>query len=186
VLYIRATEHISDQQWRHSDAAPLNNLVGDAMMVYTSAVRSAVLLLFFSLSLLAHAHAASCEKIVSEINDQLRSRIDQQELTEMLRSLNHTNNRQLPPKFLKKREARSRGWQPGKDLWSVEGLRGSSLGGDQFRNLENRLPSNKWREADLDYKGGHRGGKRLVFSRDGKRFVTVDHYGTFVEIPSCR
>ena len=65
-------------------------------------------------------------------------------------------------------------------------LRGSSIGGDRFRNLEGRLPDKKWREADLDYKGGHRGAKRLVFSWDGERFVTVDHYNTFVEVPACR
>ncbi len=150
------------------------------------AVRSVIVLLFFSFSLLTHAHAASCERIVSTLNAQLPSKIDQQELTEILRSLNQTNNKDLPPKFLSKREAQSRGWKPGKDLWSIDGLRGSSIGGDQFKNLEGRLPNNKWREADLDYKGGHRGGKRLIFSRDGRRFVTVDHYRTFVEIPTCR
>ena len=43
-----------------------------------------------------------------------------------------------------------------------------------------------WREADLDYKGGRRGAKRLVFSNDGRRMVTVDHYDTFTEVPACR
>ena len=104
----------------------------------------------------------------------------------MLRTLDQTNNRKLPSKFVTKHEARLRGWKAGEDLWSIDRLRGSSIGGDQFKNLEGRLPDNKWREADLDYKGGRRGGKRLVFSRDGRRFVTVDHYRTFVEIPPCR
>ncbi len=149
-------------------------------------VRFAIVLLFFSFSLLTYAHAESCEKIVSTLNAQLPSKIDQQELIEILRRLNQTNNKNLPPKFLSKREAQSRGWKAGKDLWSIEGLRGFSIGGDPFKNLEGRLPNNKWREADLDYKGGHRGGKRLIFSRDGRRFVTVDHYRTFVEIPTCR
>jgi guanyl-specific ribonuclease Sa len=60
------------------------------------------------------------------------------------------------------------------------------MGGDHFKNLEGRLPDIQWREADLDYKGGHRGGKRLILSQDGKRFVTVDHYKTFMEVPACR
>jgi len=156
------------------------------MMTHMVAVRSVLVLLLFSFSLLTQAQAAPCEKIVAAVNVQLPSKIDQRELTEILRSLNQTNNKELPPKFLSKREARLRGWHAGEDLWSLEALRGTSIGGDQFKNLEGRLPQNRWREADLDYKGGHRGGKRLIFSGDGRRFVTVDHYRTFTEIPACR
>jgi len=68
----------------------------------------------------------------------------------------------------------------------MSALRGSSIGGDRFQNREGRLSDNQWREADLDYKGGRRGAKRLIFSQDGKRFVTVDHYRTFMEVPQCR
>ncbi len=155
-------------------------------MVQRMMTRSVILLLFLGLFLPAHIHAQSCEKVVHAVNVQLSPKIDEQELIEILRSLNSTNNKKLPPKFVIKQEARSQGWRPGKDLWSVSALRGSSIGGDRFKNLEGRLPKNKWREADLDYKGGHRGGKRLIFSQDGKRFVTVDHYNTFVEVPACR
>jgi len=148
---------------------------------------SAILLLFLTgLFLQTQAYAESCEKVVHAVNVRLSSGIDRQELIKMLRSLNMTNNKKLPPTFVNKQEARSQGWKPGKDLWSVSALRGSSIGGDHFKNLEGRLPDNKWREADLDYKGGHRGGKRLIFSRDGERFVTVDHYKTFMEVPACR
>ncbi len=150
------------------------------------AISSVIILLFMSLSLGSHARAASCEEVVSDFSARLQARIDQQELIETLRTLDQTHNRTLPPKFVTKSEARSRGWKPGQDLWSIGSLRGSSIGGDHFKNLEGRLPANRWREADLDYKGGRRGGKRLVFSRDGRRFVTVDHYRTFVEIPACR
>jgi hypothetical protein len=113
-------------------------------------------------------------------------KIDVQELVEMLRTLNHTDNKKLPAKFVTKSEALSWGWKPGSDLWSINKLRGSSIGGDLFKNLERRLPKSRLLEADLDYKGGHRGGKRLVFSQDGRRFVTVDHYRTFIEIPPCQ
>lgn len=155
-------------------------------MTHRVVIRSAIILLFMSLSFATHAQAASCEKVVFAVNAQLPSRIDQPELIEMLRTLDQTNNRKLPSKFVTKHEARLRGWKPGEDLWSIDRLRGSSIGGDRFKNLEGRLPNTEWREADLDYKGGHRGGKRLVFSRDGRRFVTADHYRTFVEIPPCR
>ncbi|HMK60409.1 MAG TPA: ribonuclease domain-containing protein [Dissulfurispiraceae bacterium] len=150
------------------------------------AIGIAVVLCIIGFGLFSQAYAMSCEKVVSEIDSQLQSKIDRQELTEILRHLNDTNNRQLPAKFISKREARSHGWRAGQDLWRIDGLKGSSIGGDQFKNLEGKLPPNKWREADLDYKGGHRGGKRLIFSRNGLRFVTADHYRTFVEIPACQ
>ena len=155
-------------------------------MILRRITTSGILLLLVSLLLLTQAHAQSCENVVQAINVGLSSKIDQQELIEILRSLDNSNNKRLPPKFVTKREAQSRGWKPGKDLWSVSALRGSSIGGDRFNNLEGLLPDRKWREADLDYRGGRRGGKRIVFSRDGKRFVTVDHYKTFVEVPACR
>ncbi len=145
-----------------------------------------VLVILISACFAAQAYAEPCEKAVASVTARLSPGIDQQELAEMLRSLNSSRNRSLPPKFVTKREAQSQGWRPGRDLWSVSTLRGSSIGGDHFSNREGRLPYAKWREADLDYKGGHRGAKRLIFSQDGRRFVTVDHYKTFMEIPSCR
>lgn len=147
---------------------------------------SAFLVFLAILFLQTQAYAESCEKMVRALNLRLASRLDEQELVEILRSLNSTNNNRLPPKFVSKREARSQGWKAGTDLWSVGALKGSSIGGDRFKNLEGKLPDKKWREADLDYKGGHRGGKRLVFSRNGERFLTVDHYRTFVEVPPCQ
>ena len=146
----------------------------------------AVVLLLIGLSGVAGARETSCESVASAVSERLPSGLDQPELIEILRTLNHTGNRKLPPKFVTKREARSWGWKPGKSLWTIDRLRGASIGGDPFRNLEGRLPEGRWREADLDYRGGRRGGKRLVFTRDGRRFVTVDHYNTFVEIPPCR
>lgn len=150
------------------------------------AVRSFTLALVICLFGLTQVYAQSCEKVVRDLNARLSTGIDQRELIEILRNLNSTDNKNLPPKFVNKKTARSRGWKPGRNLWSVSALRGFSIGGDRFQNREGRLPGKKWREADLDYKGGGRGGKRLVFSRDGERFVTVDHYTTFTEVPSCR
>ena len=39
------------------------------------------------------------------------------------------------------------------------------------------------READLDYRGGRRNARRLVFGSDGSRWVTMDHYETFQAVP---
>jgi ribonuclease T1 len=132
--------------------------------------------------------AASCEFVVQELSAKLPVRIEEPELIDVLRTLNQSGNRQLPSKFVTKQEAKSAGWRPGQNLWALGELRGKSLGGDRFGNYERKLPNGrrKWREADLDYRGGHRGPKRLIFSTDGLRVVTVDHYQTFREVPACQ
>ncbi len=132
--------------------------------------------------------AASCEFEVQELSGKLPVKIDAAELIDVLRTLNQSGNRRLPAKFVTKQEAKAAGWRPGQNLWASGELRGKSLGGDRFGNYEKKLPDGrrKWREADLDYQGGHRGPKRLIFSTDGLRMVTVDHYQTFKEVPACR
>ena len=134
------------------------------------------------------ARAESCESVVHAMNLRLHPGIDETELVSVLSSLNASRDRKLPLKFVTKRQARKSGWRPGQDLWSVPDLQGKSIGGDRFNNREGKLPAGgrRWRETDLDYKGGKRGGKRLVFSDDGRRMVTVDHYSTFTEVPACR
>ncbi len=148
-----------------------------------------IILSLFILMLAAPLQAGTCDQAALELNKTLKSRIDEKEFSEILTSLNKTGNKALPPKFVTKREAQKAGWRPGKDIWSVPGLNGKSIGGDRFGNREGRLPEatrRSWKEADLDYKGGKRGAKRLLFSNDGIRMVTVDHYKTFSEVPSCR
>jgi hypothetical protein len=133
--------------------------------------------------------APPCPAVVNELNSRLDQPIDEKELVAIIRSLNASKNTTLPEKFVTRKEAQRAGWKPGMDLWSVPALRGKSIGGDRFGNYEDKLPGGKaksWREADLGYKGGKRGAKRIVFSKDGLRMVTVDHYKTFTEVPSCK
>lgn len=90
----------------------------------------------------------------------------------------------LPARFVTKDQAERLGWRPGSDLWKV--APGRSIGGDRFGNRERLLPAAAGRrffEADLDYAGGSRGAKRLVWSTDGRKWVTVDHYHSFHEVP---
>ena len=133
---------------------------------------------------LTPAFAASCTDVAVDVNRQAGNRLDNQELASVIASLGKTGR--LPDKFVSKRQAQAAGWQPGRSLWSVPGLQGKSIGGDRFGNFEKRLPKGKWQEADLYYKGGKRGAYRIVFSRDGQRFVTVDHYNRFIEVPACQ
>jgi ribonuclease T1 len=132
--------------------------------------------------------AEKCEETVKMLNGSLHSRIDEKELVLILKTLNETENKKLPPQFVTKSRARKLGWKPGKDLWVSEKLKGRRIGGDAFGNREGRLPNGKrvWHEADLDYTGGRRGPKRIVYSNDGLRWITVDHYMTFKEVPPCR
>ncbi len=134
------------------------------------------------------AIAETCENVVRQLNRQLSPRIDEQELVEALRSLNASGNRNLPDRYVTKKQAKKMGWRSGSDLWSFRRLQGKSIGGDYFGNHEGRLPKNirTWHEADLGYKGGHRGAKRLIYSLEGQRNVTVDHYSTFHEVPPCQ
>jgi hypothetical protein len=90
----------------------------------------------------------------------------------------------LPARYATKDEAERLGWSPGKDLWAA--APGRSIGGDRFGNRERLLPVSSGRrffEADLDYRGGKRGAKRLVWSSDGLRWVTTDHYRSFKVVP---
>jgi hypothetical protein len=57
-----------------------------------------------------------------------------------------------------------------------------STGGDRFYNKEGLLPnaSNRlYYEADIDYAGGGRNAKRIVYSNDSLIFYTSDHYASF-------
>lgn len=88
----------------------------------------------------------------------------------------------LPRNFITKKQAGELGWQGG-DLWRY--ARGKSIGGDRFGNFERRLPDKKgriWRECDIEYRGGPRGAKRLIFSNDGLIFYTADHYESFERV----
>lgn len=88
----------------------------------------------------------------------------------------------LPDRWITKNEARELGWRPGDNLCDVAADK--AIGGDRFGNREGRLPEGpRWREADLDFRCGRRGAKRLIFSNHRDVYVTVDHYETFVEVP---
>lgn len=130
------------------------------------------------------AFAAPCRDEVHKLNATLHPKINERELTGILDTLNATQG--LPGKFITRQTAVTAGWQRGESLWNVPRLKGKSIGGDRFGNRERQLPAGQWREADLSYKGGHRGAKRLIFSSQGRRYVTVDHYQTFTEIPACQ
>ncbi len=157
--------------------------------------RTCLSLFLFTLLLAGISRAADiqpsksnrCEAVVHQLNQSLNPKIDEKELVNALRALNETRQKRLPAKFVTKGQARKMGWKPGRDLWSSKALVGKSIGGDIFSNREGRLPDGRrtWREADLDYRGGHRGPKRLIYSNDGLRSITVDHYNTFTEVPSC-
>jgi hypothetical protein len=99
-----------------------------------------------------------------------------------VRSLDRTGK--LPSRYVTKTEAEKLGWRPGRPLSSV--APGRAIGGDRFMNRERRLPTGSnltyW-EADLDYDSGPRNAKRLVWSSQGRRWVTVDHYESFREVP---
>jgi hypothetical protein len=89
----------------------------------------------------------------------------------------------LPSRYVTKDEARAHGWRGG-GLCAV--WPGHTIGGDSFRNFAGTLPpaaAGGYREADLDATCRERGPKRLIFSGDGRLYVTVDHYNSFTPVP---
>lgn len=90
----------------------------------------------------------------------------------------------LPPNFITKSEARDLGWESSEgNLWEV--APGMSIGGDRFGNYEGLLPEadgRTWTECDIDFDGGYRNDKRIVFSNDGLIYYTDDHYESFTQL----
>ena len=91
---------------------------------------------------------------------------------------------ELPDNFITKDEATKLGWVSTElNLWEV--AKGKCIGGDKFGNREGLLPKEKGRqyyECDIDYNGGNRGKKRIVYSNDGLIYYTEDHYESFEDI----
>ena len=90
----------------------------------------------------------------------------------------------LPSNYVTKKEAQKAGWDSKKgNLASV--LPGKSIGGDRFGNYEGLLPksdSRKYYECDVDYWGGYRSAKRIIYSNDGLIYYTEDHYRSFEQL----
>ena len=88
----------------------------------------------------------------------------------------------LPYNYITKEEAESLGWSGGSLSPYAPGM---SIGGSRFGNYEGLLPKAKGRkyyECDIDYDGGKRNAKRLVYSNDGLVFYTEDHYASFEQL----
>lgn len=84
----------------------------------------------------------------------------------------------LPGNFVTKRQAEKAGF--GSTYRTVdEAYPGKSIGGSHFGNYEGLLPEGNYRECDIDYHGGRRGAKRIVWSDDGAIYYTKDHYESF-------
>ena len=88
----------------------------------------------------------------------------------------------LPSNFITKKEAQNLGWVSKEgNLWEV--APGMSIGGDKFGNYEGILPKGKkYYECDIDYQGGYRGEKRIIYSTDGYIYYTEDHYESFEQL----
>ena len=87
----------------------------------------------------------------------------------------------LPSNYISKKEAERLGWDSREGNLD-EVAPGKSIGGGRFGNREGLLPEKKGRtyyECDIDYDGGYRGGKRIVYSNDGLLYYTEDHYNSF-------
>lgn len=90
----------------------------------------------------------------------------------------------LPANYISKTKARAAGWKSSAGNLN-EVLPGKSIGGSTYHNDDGALPAAKnrtWTECDIDYAGGYRGEKRIIFSNDGLVYYTGNHYQTFQRI----
>ena len=86
-----------------------------------------------------------------------------------------------PDNYLLVKEAQNLGWIA-RDGNLHEVAPYHSIGNDRFYNREGHLPNKQGRryyECDIDYTGGYRNAKRVVYSDDGWIFYTEDHYDSF-------
>jgi hypothetical protein len=87
----------------------------------------------------------------------------------------------LPNNYITKAEANKLGWDNDKgNLWDVSYMK--SIGGDRFYNREGLLPKDdniQYFECDIDYEGGFRNSKRIIYSSNGYIYYTNDHYESF-------
>ena len=90
----------------------------------------------------------------------------------------------LPGNYITKTKAKKLGWNQNEgNLQEV--LPDMSIGGGPFGNNEGLLPEapgRQYYECDIDYKGGHRNAKRIIYSNDGLIFYTEDHYESFEQL----
>lgn len=110
-----------------------------------------------------------------------------EQLTEDRRIANYLKqHHRLPHFYITKKQARELGWDARKgNLCQI--LPGKAIGGDLFSNRERQLPEARgriWHEADVNYKCGHRGSERLLYSNDGLIYLTQNHYKNFVLLES--
>ena len=89
----------------------------------------------------------------------------------------------LPSNYVTKEVAAKNGWRPGKSINNF--ISNGQLGGDIFRNTSNVLPNapgRVWYEADIGLKStmsrSKQPGTRLLYSNDGKMYISTDHYKT--------
>ncbi len=90
----------------------------------------------------------------------------------------------LPDYYITKQDAKKLGWKI--NNYNLDKVApGKMIGGTIFLNIEEKLPNKEgriWYECDIDYHGGYRNSKRLVYSNDGLIFKTNDHYKTFIAV----
>lgn len=90
----------------------------------------------------------------------------------------------LPSNYITKKEAQDLGWVSNEGNLD-EVAPGKSIGGDKYGNYDKMLPEEDGRtyqECDIDFDGGFRNEKRIIYSSDGLIFYTDDHYETFEQL----
>ncbi len=89
----------------------------------------------------------------------------------------------LPEYYVTKQDLKLLSWKKGRAVSDY--ANGKILTKGVYHNANGHLPQTLgrvWYEADINYKTGPRNSQRILWSNDGRIFVTYDHYETFYEI----
>lgn len=88
----------------------------------------------------------------------------------------------LPSNYITEKEAKELGWDGEGDLYEV--APDKSIGGDAYENSDKMLPEEEghtYYQCDVDYEGGTRNEKRLIYRDDGKRIFYAEDGSDAVE-----
>ncbi len=105
-----------------------------------------------------------------------------EQLTEESRVIAYIKeNHRLPDYYITKKEAKKQGWIPSQGNL-CEALPGKAIGGDFFSNRERQLPQGvQYFEADVNFVCGRRNTDRLIYTQQGRVWITHNHYKSFEE-----
>ena len=148
-------------------------------------VACVILLVFSGIYWLAgslNSNGNSSQLIAAQVDSQNSQYTTKDEVAKFI-----CNNGYLPSNYVSKKEGiRLYERKTGRtfESWNFNPQRklGVMIGGDRFENRDGKLPSDSYKEADVDYFENNRGRNRLVYAKNCNIYYSDDHYNSFTKL----